>query len=335
MSAFRSFPNSTPSSPAESPGNEWVAARPFRVSPAKPSAPGVRWALLAAALLLVLLGPSTAALAASGGAGLITPGKPSGIVVPTGGGAVFSRALHYGSHGVDVKTLQAWLTDVGFSVPETGFFGSLTRRAVAGFQIASALRPATGTVGRRTAAALLTAVDQVVAGTGPTTTQAPGTGTSSDIGSLVFPLRPISRALAPSNWTLDQGIDIGTVGNACGPRVIEVAVADGTIVQEGISGFGPYAPIIKVSDGPYAGRYIYYGHAAPALVAIGAQVTAGQPIAEVGCGDVGISSAPHIEIGISAPGDTAPCCTGYMETSPALLPAMKAAYIAAGGKGGK
>ncbi|MDQ6775828.1 MAG: peptidoglycan-binding protein [Actinomycetota bacterium] len=290
--------------------------------------------LVGAALLLglVVLATSSAALAASGGAGIVTPSAPHGLVEPTGGSAVFTRTLHVGDHGVDVTTLQAWLTAVGFSVPETGFFGPMTRQAVAKFQSATALRPVSGTVGRLTASALLTAVHQAVKGAGSRTTAAPGPGTSTTSGTLLFPLQPISRVLSPSNWTLDQGIDIGTVSNACGARVTEVAVADGTIVQEGISGFGPDAPILKVSDGPYVGRYIYYGHAAPALVPVGAQVTAGQPIADVGCGDVGISSAPHVEIGISAPGDGTPCCVGYLETSPTLLTVMKVAYIAAGGR---
>ena len=206
-------------------------------------------------------------------------------------------------------------------MPVTGYFGSMTRQAVKRFQLAKALTPASGTVGDRTSAALLAEVQAVT----KTTAVSGAAGAST---GLVFPLRPLSRVLAPSAWTLDQGIDIGTVNNACGPKVTEVAMAPGTIVQEGIDGFGPYAPIIKVSSGVYAGRYIYYGHTAPALVPVGAQVTTGEPIAEVGCGDVGLSDAPHIEIGISAPGGP-PCCPGYQETSPAWYQVVLGLYRSA------
>jgi murein DD-endopeptidase MepM/ murein hydrolase activator NlpD len=202
----------------------------------------------------------------------------------------------------------------------------MTQSAVKQFQSANSLTPASGTVGRLTASALLSMVKQMA--------QAPGglktTGAGDPSTGWVFPLKPISRVLPSKDWTLDQGIDIGTVGNACGAQVQEVAIADGTIVQEGIDGFGPYAPILKVSSGPYAGRDIYYGHAAPALVPVGAHVTAGEPIAEVGCGQVGISDAPHIEIGINDVGGP-PCCPGYQETSPQMYDIVLGLFKAAGG----
>jgi murein DD-endopeptidase MepM/ murein hydrolase activator NlpD len=146
----------------------------------------------------------------------------------------------------------------------------------------------------------------------------------------VFPLYPLSRTAPSSWWSLDQGVDIGGNANQCGPKLVELAVANGTIVHEGLDGFGSSAPVLRVSSGPDRGRYIYYGHAAPALVAVGARVTAGQPIAQVGCGTVGISSAPHLELGMLPAG-----ATNFQEmpssgeTSHETLSNLKGAYGAA------
>ncbi|MBV9607721.1 MAG: peptidoglycan-binding protein [Solirubrobacterales bacterium] len=283
-----------------------------------------------AGLLMVAVGvPASVAGAStpSGGAAMVKQTAVHGIVATPGSGSVFTRTLHRGESGSDVKTLQSWLTDVGDSVPSTGYFGSMTRGAVMRFQTAMSLAPVNGVVGRRTAATLLAQVRKTAKGSGVLDT--PGLSPSGASG-WVFPLQPVSKVMPSSSWTLDQGIDIGMVNNACGAKAVEVAMTAGTIVQEGIDGFGPDAPIIKVSSGPYAGRYIYYGHAEPALVPVGAQVTAGEPIAEVGCGDVGISDAPHLEIGISDVGGP-PCCPGYQETSPAMYDIVLNLFKAAGG----
>ena len=285
---------------------------------------------LTALFAVALAAPASSALAsapASGGAAMVKPKPPRGIVRASASTSVFTRTLHKGQSGADVRTLQTWLSDVGYSVPATGYFGSMTKAAVMQFKAAQNLSPVTGVVGRLTASTLLAAVKKTASGSGVLDT--PGLSTAATSG-WVFPLQPVSKVLPSSDWTLDQGIDIGMAGNACGASAVEVAMTSGTIVQKGIDGFGPAAPVLKIASGPYAGRYIYYGHAQPALVPVGAQVTAGEPIAEVGCGSVGISDAPHLEIGISDGGGP-PCCPGYQETSPAMYDIVLSLFRTAGG----
>jgi len=60
----------------------------------------------------------------------------------------FSRNLTVGSTGADVTALQTWLATKGFfSVTPTGYFGSITQRAVAQYQASVGITPAVGYFG--------------------------------------------------------------------------------------------------------------------------------------------------------------------------------------------
>lgn len=107
---------------------------------------------------------------------------------------------------------------------------------------------------------------------------------------------PMPKQVMGGNWSIDQGVDITAPGGT--PLF---AIGPGRIVIEGISGFGPNAPVLQVSQGPAAGHNIYYGHAGPDVVKVGQSVSAGQQISSVGQGIVGISSGPHLEIGFGPP----------------------------------
>ncbi|MEN9604358.1 MAG: hypothetical protein RJB39_43 [Candidatus Parcubacteria bacterium] len=62
-------------------------------------------------------------------------------------GFMFNKSLQLGMRGADVTALQNYLADAGFfNVAATGYFGSVTKRAVVAFQLANNL-PGTGFVG--------------------------------------------------------------------------------------------------------------------------------------------------------------------------------------------
>ncbi len=102
---------------------------------------------------------------------------------------------------------------------------------------------------------------------------------------------PLPRQYLTGGY-VDQGVDYSAPGGTP-----EYAMGSGVIIGEGISGFGPNAPILKITSGPLAGLEVYYGHSGPDVVKVGDHVTAGQQITAVGNGIVGISTGPHLEVG--------------------------------------
>ena len=159
------------------------------------------------------------------------------------------------------------------------------RQAVSAVGLDAAPRDVGGSSGTGTGAVAADQLDQC----GPTAASGGGPN------GVVYPFQVPGQAAGPDGWTQDQGVDISA---ACGTTL--VAMAPGQIIGQGISGFGPFAPELLVTAGPLAGRTIYYGHVQADLAALGAQVDAGQPIAQIG--DLGISFGCHLEIGISPPG---------------------------------
>jgi murein DD-endopeptidase MepM/ murein hydrolase activator NlpD len=122
---------------------------------------------------------------------------------------------------------------------------------------------------------------------------APAQHVSASTGPAGLPL-PIQFL---HNGTVDQGVAYVAPGGT--PLY---AMGTGTIIAAGISGFGDNTPVLQITSGRLAGRIVFYGHAGPNLVPVGANVVQGQQISTVGAGIVGISNGPHLTIGFYPPG---------------------------------
>lgn len=126
----------------------------------------------------------------------------------------------------------------------------------------------------------------------------------------------------------DDGVDIETAPD--GAAVYSITAGIVTAVASDPGGFGPNYPVVEVSSGPLAGRYIYYGHVAVSLVHPGERVLAGQPIAIMGhTGNAASLGHGHIEIGFSDPNGDPLNNQGWTsagEAMRALLVAILAAH---------
>ncbi|HEX6475812.1 MAG TPA: peptidoglycan DD-metalloendopeptidase family protein, partial [Acidimicrobiales bacterium] len=185
-----------------------------------------------------------------------------------------------------VRGWQALLSGLGFPAPASGQWDAPTTAAVKAYQQAAATPP-TGTIDDATRTNLLTPFPPPI----PADLLA---GSLAVPGGVVGPGGaglPLPRQYL-KNGSVDQGVDYSAPGGT--PLY---AMGSGTIIQEGIGGFGPNAPVLQITSGPLVGKTVYYGHSGPDLVPVGAQVVQGQQISSVGSGIVGISTGPHLEIG--------------------------------------
>ena len=91
------------------------------------------------AMLAALLSCCPSAMASSGGAGLSGQATTTPNTQHTSSGSVFARTLRMGQSGPDVRTLQIWLSQVGYYVAASGHFGATTKTSVRAFQVAHSL----------------------------------------------------------------------------------------------------------------------------------------------------------------------------------------------------
>ena len=170
---------------------------------------------IASAITVAELQTQIAALTAQLNALIVQQG---GSPASAAGACTFTRALTVGVRGDDVKCLQDYLTSTGhytFSGGSTGYFGNVTKAAVAAWQSANGVSPAAGYFGSISRAKYSSVVAAAPAPTPtPTTTDVPPgapAGTGLTVSAATQPgdtLAPLNAARIPATkFTLAASSD--------------------------------------------------------------------------------------------------------------------------------
>jgi len=149
-------------------------------------------------------------------------------VLPDSGGS----ALRYGDSGSGVTNLQSLLGSNGYSVPVTGYFGSITEQAVISFQQASGL-VADGIVGSNTLAALH--------GSGGFQPVRPDTGNTYRYGDSGSGVSNVQDLLNANGYSVPV---TGYFGSITEQQVISFQSSN-RIVADGIVGPQTYAALLS------------------------------------------------------------------------------------------
>ncbi len=158
--------------------------------------------------------------------------------VPSSGAACsFTRDLTVGVRGDDVTCLQDYLTGTGhftFSGGSTGFFGPITRSAVAAWQAANGVSPAAGYFGPISRAEYSSVVVAAPA-PAPTPTPTPTTPTPTTPGAP--PAAPVGSGLTVAAAANQPEAQLAPLGATRFPftRVVFTAAADGDVTVKSVT----------------------------------------------------------------------------------------------------
>lgn len=168
---------------------------------------------------------------------------------PAAGKCAFTRSLTMGARGDDVTCLQDYLTSTGhfsFSGGSTGYFGSVTKNAVAAWQAANSVSPAVGYFGPISQAKY----DSVVVST-PSTPSTPGGPVAAGSGLTVSAAvdQPVSDLL-PESAARASLLKLVLTASSDG----DVTVKGLTVERRGLSDDSAFDGILLIdSDGNQIG----------------------------------------------------------------------------------